>query len=76
MMIFLPIFFSVFFLLFYTLPDVDANSEFFVSNTKGSYNLGCELDNSCFEPYIVNIQVGDTVTWTNDDDAILSLIHI
>ena len=70
MMIFLPIFFSVFFLLFYTLPDVDANSEFFVSNTKGSYNLGCELDNSCFEPYIVNIQVGDTVTWTNDDDAI------
>ena len=70
MMIFLPIIFSVFFLLFYTLPDVDANSEFFVSNTKGSYNLGCELDNSCFEPYIVNIQVGDTVTWTNDDDAI------
>ena len=70
MMIFLPIIFSVFFLLFYTLPDVDANSEFFVSNTKGSYNLGCELDNSCFEPYIVNNQVGDTVTWTNDDDAI------
>ena len=70
MMIFLPIIFSVFFLLFYTLPDVDANSEFFVSNTKGSYNLGCELNNSCFEPYIVNIQVGDTVTWTNDDDAI------
>ena len=70
MMIFLPIIFSVFFLLFYTLPDVDANSEFFVSNTKGSYNLGCELDNSCFEPYIVNIQVGDTITWTNDDDAI------
>ena len=70
MKIFLPIIFSVFFLLFYTIPDVDANSEFFVSNTKGSYNLGCELDNSCFEPYIVNIQVGDTITWTNDDDAI------
>ena len=51
-------------------PDANANSEFFVSNTKGSYNLGCELDNSCFEPYLVNISVGDTVTWTNNDDAI------
>ena len=70
MRIFLPIFLSVFVLLFYTAPDVNANSEFFVSNTKGSYNLGCELDNSCFEPYVVNILVNDTVTWTNNDDAI------
>ena len=70
MRIFLPIFLSVFVLLFYTIPDVNANSEFFVSNTQGSYNLGCELDNSCFEPYVVNILVGDTVTWTNNDDAI------
>ncbi len=70
MRIFLPIIFSIFVLFFYTLPDVNADSEFFVSNTKGSYNLGCELDNSCFEPYITNILVGDTVTWTNNDDAI------
>ena len=70
MRIFLTIIFSISILFFYTLPDVNANSEFFVSNTKGSYNLGCELDNSCFEPYIVNILVGDTVTWTNNDDAI------
>jgi len=70
MRIFLPIIFSIFVLFFYNLPDVNANSEFFVSNTKGSYNLGCELDNSCFKPYIVNILVGDTVTWTNNDDAI------
>jgi len=70
MRIFLPIIFSIFVLFFYTLPDVNANSEFFVSNTQGSYNLGCELDNSCFKPYIVNILVGDTVTWTNNDDAI------
>ena len=70
MRIFLPIIFSIFVLFFYTLPDVNADSEFFVSNTKGSYNLGCELDNSCFEPYIANILVGDTVTWTNNDDAI------
>ena len=70
MRIFLPIIFSIFVLFFYTLPDVNADSEFSVSNTKGSYNLGCELDNSCFEPYIANILVGDTVTWTNNDDAI------
>ena len=52
------------------MPDINADSEFFVSNTKGSYNLGCELDNSCFQPYVVNILEGDTVTWTNNDDAI------
>ena len=70
MRFFLPIILSVFVLFCFILPDVHANSEFFVSNTKGSYNLGCELDNSCFEPYIVNILAGDTVTWTNNDYAI------
>ena len=70
MRVFFPIILSVFVLLLYSMPHVYANSEFFVSNTKGSYNLGCELDNSCFEPYIVNISIGDIVTWTNDDDAI------
>tara|TARA_Y100001936_G_scaffold153388_1_gene149575 strand:- start:174 stop:1865 length:1692 start_codon:yes stop_codon:yes gene_type:complete len=57
------------------MPHIHANSEFFVSNTKGSYNLGCELDNSCFEPYIVNISIGDTVTWTNNDDAIHVVVN-
>ena len=47
-----------------------SDSEFFVYNTKGSYNLGCELNNSCFEPYILKINVGDIVTWKNNDDAI------
>ena len=70
MRIFFPIILSLFVLFFFTLPDANANSEFFVSNTKGSYNLGCELNNSCFEQYVVNILVGDTVTWTNNDDAI------
>ena len=55
---------------FYMVNEVNANSEFFVYNTKNSYNLGCELDNSCFEPYFVKIGVGDTVTWINNDDAI------
>ena len=46
---------SVFVLSCYVLPGAYANSEFYVSNTKGSYNLGCELDNSCFEPYITSV---------------------
>ena len=75
MRIFFPIILSIFVLLFYSMPHIHANSEFFVSNTKGSYNLGCELDNSCFEPYIVNISIGDTVTWTNNDDAIHVVVN-
>jgi len=54
----------------YIASDVHASSEFFVYNTKGSYNMGCELDNSCFNPYILKIDVDDTVTWKNSDDAI------
>ena len=55
---------------FYVVNEVNANSEFFVYTPNGSYNLGCELDNSCFEPHIVRIESGDTVTWINNDDAI------
>ena len=54
----------------FIIHDSLSSSEYFVSNTKGSYNLGCELDSSCFEPYIVKIESGDTVTWENNDDAI------
>ena len=55
---------------FYMVNEVNANSEFIVYNTEGSYNLGCELDKTCFEPYFVKIDLGDTVTWINNDDAI------
>ena len=55
---------------FYVVNEVNANSEFFVYTPNGSYNLGCELDNSCFEPHIVRIESGDTITWINNDDAI------
>ena len=40
------------------------HQNFLSTNTKGSYNLGCELNNSCFEPYILKIDTGDVVTWT------------
>ena len=55
---------------FYMINEVNANSEFIVYNTEGSYNLGCELDKTCFEPYFLKIGIGDTVTWINSDDAI------
>jgi len=54
----------------YFIQDAAGTSEFFVYNAKGSYNLGCELNDSCFEPYILKIAVGDVVTWKNNDDAI------
>lgn len=54
----------------YIFQSSYAEPEFLVDMTKGSYNLGCELDNSCFLPYVVRIEVGDTVTWINNDDAI------
>ena len=54
----------------YFIQDAAGTSEFFVYNTKGSYNLGCELNNSCFDPYILKIDTGDVVTWKNNDDAI------
>ena len=40
-----------------------------VANDIGSSRLGCEADNSCFSPYTVEINVGDTVTWTNPDSV-------
>ena len=38
-----------------------------VDNAQGSSRAGCEADNSCFSPYTIEINVGDTVTWTNPD---------
>ena len=60
------------FVLFSTssVDYISASSEFYVSNERGSYNLGCELDNTCFEPTFLKITLGDTVTWKNNDDAI------
>ena len=38
-----------------------------VTNAEGSSTPGCEPD--CFIPNPVTIEVGDTVTWSNDDSA-------
>ncbi len=33
----------------------------------GSFSLGCERDDSCFEPFEIVIQRGDIVEWINQD---------
>jgi len=40
-----------------------------VSIPEGSGDPGCEETNECFSLYLITIEVGDTVTWTNDDSV-------
>jgi plastocyanin len=40
-----------------------------VSLPQGSSTPGCENTNECYLPYSLKIQVGDTVSWSNDDTA-------
>jgi plastocyanin len=40
-----------------------------VSIPEGSSTPGCEQTNECFMPNSLQVNVGDTVTWTNEDTA-------
>ena len=40
-----------------------------VSIPQGVSSPGCETTNSCYLPYSLEINVGDTVMWSNDDSA-------
>jgi len=40
-----------------------------VSIPQGVSSPGCETTNSCYLPYSLEINVGDTVSWSNDDTA-------
>ena len=40
-----------------------------VSLPQGSSVLGCEETNECFLPYMVTVNPGDEVIWSNDDSA-------
>jgi len=40
-----------------------------VSAPAGSGVPGCEETNSCFIPYSIEINAGDTISWSNDDTA-------
>ncbi len=51
-----------------TIPVAYA-AEVEVNNAPGSSVPGCEETNECFIPSPVNIAIGDTVKWVNDDTA-------
>ena len=51
-----------------TIPAAFA-AEVEVNNAPGSSVPGCEETNECFIPSPVNIAIGDTVKWVNDDTA-------
>jgi len=38
-----------------------------VQAAPGSSQLGCEKTNTCYTPYSISVNVGDTVTWNNAD---------
>jgi plastocyanin len=40
-----------------------------VSIAKGSGVPGCEETNECYLPYSLEVLIGDTVSWSNDDSA-------
>jgi predicted secreted protein with PEFG-CTERM motif len=41
-----------------------------VSLPQGSGVLGCEETNECFLPYMITVNPGDEVVWSNDDSAV------
>ncbi|MDH3501612.1 MAG: PEFG-CTERM sorting domain-containing protein [Nitrosopumilus sp.] len=46
-----------------------ASAETMVSVPAGTSVPGCEETNECYIPYEVTVDVGETVTWSNDDAA-------
>jgi plastocyanin len=50
-------------------PDVMEPFSGTISIPSGSSAPGCDETNECFIPSDVSINVGDTVTWSNDDSA-------
>jgi len=40
-----------------------------VSLPEGTSNVGCEETNECFIPYMITVNPGDEVVWSNDDFA-------
>ena len=50
-----------------TIPTVYAETT--VSLPEGTSVPGCEETDACYIPSSVNVGVGETVTWSNDDTA-------
>jgi len=61
-------FLTLFSLVILFLPQADAASVT-VSVPAGSGVPGCEDTDECWLPSVVNVNIGDTVVWSNDDTA-------
>ena len=55
--------------VFTAASNQSAFAETMVSLPAGTSVLGCEETNECYIPSTVTINVGETVTWSNDDTA-------
>ena len=53
----------------YAAPAAYAQATAEVSNAPGSSVSGCEVNDECFIPSNAMVDVGGTVTWSNDDTA-------
>lgn len=66
--------FLVIWILFVGIFSDSINGVFASSETVqvpvGSSIPGCEQVNECYIPFEININVGDTITWNNDDTAV------
>jgi hypothetical protein len=62
------VFLFVLFPIILFTPQVFADTSF-VSAVPGSAVPGCEENLSCYSPFQTKISIGDSVVWTNDDNA-------
>jgi glucose/arabinose dehydrogenase/plastocyanin len=69
------IFFSmIFFIGLFSNAYAQEPIQEIVEISQNSYNPGCELIDSCFNPTIVHIAKGDSVKWINYDDALHNIV--
>ncbi len=69
------IFFSmIFFIGLFSNAYAQEPIQEIVEISQNSYNPGCELIDSCFNPTVVHIAKGDSVKWINYDDALHNIV--
>lgn len=54
----------------YGAKAADVAPDTAVEASPGSGLPGCEKDNSCYSPYLITVDAGSTITWTNNDNVI------
>ena len=78
----LLLFLSMFFLTTFTQysfseENINLNDSFFeVKIQPYSYYRSCEIQNDCFKPHSLEINLGDTVIWTNYDKVMHNVVNV